>query len=166
MFVFQPSKVKVAMLKFPSFFKHYHHFLEIVDSYLTPDQCFAVSQPLFWAIISVAARHHEPNATLFGALKDGLLNLLWSTISVLPHSHYTIQAILIIAMWPFPTNSMSRDNSFLLVSIAKSASMQLGLHRPDIIQEFLRVRTRLDKSEFQDAVKVWAGCFIASQWYV
>lgn len=69
-------------------------------------------------------------------------------------------------MWPFPTNSMSRDNSFLLVSIAKSASMQLGLHRPDITQEFLRVRTRLDQSEFQDAVKVWAGCFIVSQWYV
>jgi hypothetical protein len=154
------------MLKHLSFFKHYHHFLEIIDSSLTPDHCFAASPPLFWAIISVAARHYEHNVMLFRSLKDSFLNLLWSTISVLPHSHYTIQAILIIAMWPFPTNSMSRDNSFLLVSIAKSASMQLGLHRPDIIQEFLRVRTRLDQSEFQDAVKVWAGCFIASQWYV
>jgi hypothetical protein len=51
-----------------------------------------------------------------------------------------------------------------LVSLAKTAAMQIGLHRPEVVQDFLRVRTRFNPQEFQMAVKIWAGCFIASQW--
>jgi hypothetical protein len=58
---------------------------------------------------------------------------------------------------------MSTDPSFILVSIAKSAAMQLGLHRPEIISDFMRVKTKLSSEEFQDAVKTWVGSFIASQ---
>ena len=61
---------------------------------------------------------------------------------------------------------MSTDHSFILVSIAKSASLQLGLHRPETIQDFMRVKTRLSATEFQDAVKTWVGGFIADQRYV
>jgi hypothetical protein len=66
-------------------------------------------------------------------------------------------------MWPFPTANSSSDSAFMLVSIAKTAAMQLGLHRPEIIQDFLRMKTRLDAGQFKKAVKLWVGCYIASQ---
>jgi hypothetical protein len=87
-------------------------------------------------------------------------------MSVLPHSRHTVQALLLVSVWSFPINTMSKDQSFMTVSLAKSACMQLGLHRPETVQDFLRVRTTFRPEEFQEAVKIWAGCFIAVQGYV
>ncbi|KUJ11501.1 uncharacterized protein LY89DRAFT_226498 [Mollisia scopiformis] len=148
---------------FQIFFEHHHHFLDIIDSSLTPESCYASSPLLFWAIISVAARHYDKRPKLLSSLSQHVTSLIWNTISVMPHSRYTIQAILLISLWPFPTNSMTTDISFMLVNMAKTASMQLGLHRPEVVQDFLRVKTRLDPVQFQKAVKLWAGCYIASQ---
>ncbi|KAE8444116.1 hypothetical protein EG329_000898 [Mollisiaceae sp. DMI_Dod_QoI] len=154
---------EVTIDLFQIFFKHYHHFLDILDPFLTPDLCYSTSPVLFWAIISVAARHYDQQSNLFSSLGQPVTSLIWSTISALPHSQSTIQAVLLISLWPFPTNSMATDISFMLVTIAKTAAMQLGVHRPEIVQDFLRVKTRLDADQFQKAVRLWAGCYIASQ---
>jgi transcriptional regulatory protein LEU3 len=146
------------------FFEHHHHFLDIIDSSVTPDSCYIASPVLFWAIISVAARQYGKRPQLFSSLNQPVTDLIWRTITVLPHSRHAIKAILLISMWPFPTNSMSTDMSFMLVNMAKTASMQLGLHRPETVQDFLRVKTKLNTVQFQKAVKIWAGCYIASQW--
>jgi hypothetical protein len=58
---------------------------------------------------------------------------------------------------------MNKDPSFLFVSIAKSAAMQNGFHRPEVMQDFLRVKTELGPEEFHAAVKLWAGCYIATE---
>jgi hypothetical protein len=131
---------------------------------MNADQCYAASPLLFWAIISVASRNYKPDPSLFASLSTPVQDMLWAAIPALPHAHSTIQAIIIISMWPFPIATMSKDCSFLLVSLAKTAAMQIGLHRPEVVQDFLRVRTRFNPQEFQMAVKIWAGCFIASQW--
>jgi transcriptional regulatory protein LEU3 len=44
--------------------------------------------------------------------------------------------------------------------------MQLGLHRPENIQDFSRVERLLNLEGIQDSVRIWAGCYIAAQWYV
>lgn len=54
----------------------------------------------------------------------------------------------------------------MVVSLAKSACMQLGLHRPETVQDFLRVKTTFGPQEFQEAVKIWTGCFISTHRYV
>jgi transcriptional regulatory protein LEU3 len=146
-----------------SFFEHYHHFLEILDASLSPDQYYDRSALLFWSIISVAARRYEEDAALLGSLRRCVTKLLWCTISVLPHSRPTIQAILLISVWPFPTSSMSTSISFILVSLARTASMQLGLHRPEAVQDFMRSKTPFDQQGFQEAVRIWGGCYIAVQ---
>jgi transcriptional regulatory protein LEU3 len=51
----------------------------------------------------------------------------------------------------------------MFVSLAKVTCMQLGLHRPEAVQDFLRVKTTFGPKEFQEAVKIWAGCFISAQ---
>ena len=147
------------------FFKHYHHLYGILDPSISPDECYDRSTLLFWSIISIAARRYEEDGTLLASLAPCVKRLMWSTISVPPYSRFAVQAILLLSMWSFPTNSMSTDISFIAVSVAKSASMQLGLHRPETLQDFLRVQTRTSPQEFQDAVKVWAGCYIAAHRY-
>lgn len=148
------------------FFEHHHHFLEIIDSSITPDSCYRASPVLYWAIVIVAAQQYGKRSELLTSLSQPATDLIWKTISVLPHSRHTVKAILLISMWPFPTNSMSTDVSFMLVNMAKTASMQLRLHRPETAQDFLRVRTKLDTVQFQKAMKIWVGYYIASQWYV
>jgi hypothetical protein len=41
--------------------------------------------------------------------------------------------------------------------------MQNGLHRPETMQDFLRVNTKLNSDEFHEAVKLWAGCYITAE---
>lgn len=137
--------------------------MDILDPSISPDDYYRRSPILFWAIISVAVRRYEQDATLLATLNPCVTRLMWNTISTPPHSRFTIQAVLLLCTWSFPTNSMSTDNSFILISIAKSASMQLGLHRPEIVQDFMRVRIQFDPQEFQEAVKTWVGCYITAQ---
>ena len=154
---------KRPILSYRSFFEYYHPFLDILDPTASPDTYYSGSPLLFWSIISVAARHYERDLTLLATLNPCVTKLLWATLSVSPHNRFTIQSMLLLSMWPFPTPSMSTDTSFMLVSMAKTAIMHVGLHRPEIVQDFLRVKTQLGPQEFQDAVKVWAGCYIAAQ---
>ena len=130
---------------------------------ISPDEYHSRSPLLFWSVIVIAARQYQYDATLFTELTPCITKMMWSAISILPHTRFIVQAILLLSVWSFPTNSMSTDPSFVLVSIAKSAAMQLGLHRPEVIQDYLRVKTQLSSKEFQDVVKTWVGCFIASQ---
>jgi transcriptional regulatory protein LEU3 len=146
-----------------SFFENYYHFMEILDLSVLPDYYYNRSPLLFWCIISIAARRYDEDATLVANLSPCVTKLMWNTVSVRPHSRYTIQALLLISLWSFPTNTMATDQSFMMVSLAKCAAMQLGLHRPETVQDFLRVKTTFGPQEFQEAVKVWAGCFIVAQ---
>jgi hypothetical protein len=66
-------------------------------------------------------------------------------------------------MWPFPVNTQWKDPSLLMISVARSAAMQNGLHQPETMQEFSRVKTQLAPAEFRATVKLWAGCYIAGQ---
>ena len=80
-----------------------------------------------------------------------------------PYSLLSIQAMILICMWPFPTSSQFTDISFMLAGILKNAAMNTGLHRPEILQDFSRVKCRLGQRELQEAVKVWAGVYIAAE---
>ena len=154
------------MLNCFSFFTYYHQFLDILDPSVSPDMVYTRSPLLFWAVISVAARRYEEDRTLLTTLHPSVMKLLWKCISAQPHSRFTVQAMLLVSIWSFPTDSLSTDNSFMLISMAKTASIQLGLHRPEAVQDFSRVRTHLGPEEFQEMVKTWAGCYIAAQRYV
>ncbi|KEF52649.1 uncharacterized protein A1O9_11066 [Exophiala aquamarina CBS 119918] len=58
---------------------------------------------------------------------------------------------------------MVTNPSFMLISIAKTACMHLGLHRPEILQDFNRVKFRVLPEHVEEAAKVWAGCCIAAE---
>jgi hypothetical protein len=41
--------------------------------------------------------------------------------------------------------------------------MHLGLHRPEILQDFNRVKFRVLPEHVEEAAKVWTGCFIVAE---
>jgi transcriptional regulatory protein LEU3 len=45
----------------------------------------------------------------------------------------------------------------------KSASMHVGLHKPEAMQEFSRTTFHLTPHVLTEVVKAWTGCYIATQ---
>ena len=148
------------------YFGHYHAFFCILDPKITPDEHFTRCPLLFWAVVSVASRRFEEDPTLLEMLSQSVTSLVWASLSVLPHTPFIVQAIVLLCMWPFPASSMWSDSSFMFISVAKSAALQMGLHRPENIQDFSRTKYRLSPDGVQEVTKIWSACFIAGQWSV
>ncbi|KIX04970.1 uncharacterized protein Z518_05842 [Rhinocladiella mackenziei CBS 650.93] len=148
---------------FQIFFEKFHPFLPILSQDLSPDEYHARSPLLFWMIIAIAARSHPKDVGVYTNLNPPLMKLLWTKVSGIPHSHLTIQAIVLLCMWPFSTPSMITDPSFTLISIARTACMHIGLHRPEILQDFNRIKFRVEPEHVEEAVKLWAGCFVVAE---
>jgi hypothetical protein len=140
--------------------------MSFLNPSLTPDIYYMRSPLLFWAIISISCRRHEDSPSLLSGLSSHMMGLVWKTVSAFPCSLYTVQALVLICTWPFPTSSLWTDPSFILISIAKSTALQLGIHRPEMVEDFSRTKGRYNTEEIQEAVKTWAACFIAGQWFV
>lgn len=58
---------------------------------------------------------------------------------------------------------MWTDVSYKLVTMAQTAASQLGLHRPEVIQDFSRNKWKLNPSGIQEAVRTWSVCYIAAK---
>ena len=126
------------MAKRASFFDFYHPFLPFLDASKPPDNYYNSSTCLFWVIIGIASRRYREDVTLLTILSELVTRIVWNDISHPPYTVPGIQAIVALSIWPFPTTSTWHDTSTTLSSIAVSAAMQLGLHRPQHAQDFLR----------------------------
>ena len=100
---------------------------------------------------------------LMAVLAPDVQDLLFKGIGRPPHSRYTIKAWTMLCLWTFPTSSLASDHSYILASAAKASAMQIGLHRPEIVQDFQRIKVRFSLEELHDAVRTWVGCFIAAE---
>jgi transcriptional regulatory protein LEU3 len=145
------------------YFTNYHPFFPILRRSKPADTVFAASPLLFWTVILIAARHDREDPSLLSSLTRPVKQLLWSVISEPPHPVPSLQAIAILCTWHLPATSMSTDITYLLAGILKSASMHVGLHKPDAMQEFSRTTFQLTPHVLTEVVKAWAGCYIATQ---
>lgn len=114
-------------------------------------------------MITVASRLYESDPTLITSLATPVTALLWKNISTPPHTIDLVQAIVLLTTWPFPTSTMQTDPSLTIISIAKAVALTLGLHRPEAVQDFMRVNTKFNRKQIQEATKTWAGCYITAQ---
>ncbi|KIW96320.1 uncharacterized protein Z519_03389 [Cladophialophora bantiana CBS 173.52] len=148
---------------FQIFFSQYNPFMPVVEADGSPDDYYANSPLLFWAIIAIASRRDEEEPTMLTSLSQAVQGLLWQTVPKVPHSRLELKAMILICLWPFPTSSMTTDSSFILASVAKTSAMHIGLHKPYFVQDFSRVKCRFSAEELRDALLVWSGCFIAAE---
>lgn len=144
---------------------NYHPFFSILDPSISSNDYFARSPLLFWSIIGVASHRYEDEPTLLDLLSYSVPKLVWKTIGRPPHNIYMVEAIVLLCMWPFPTSSMFTDLSLIFISNAKIAAMQIGLHKPENLQDFSRGERQINREDVNEAAKIWSACYIAAQWY-
>ncbi|KAF2119552.1 hypothetical protein BDV96DRAFT_348613 [Lophiotrema nucula] len=148
---------------FDEFFQSYHPFLPFLDRTRSPDDISSKdSKLLFWAIISVAARHYKADPRLLGRLKEPLTNLIWQTIKT-QANHHVVKALCLLCTWPLPARTTVEDPTFMLCGVMMQIAMQNGLHQPTHAQDFSRMKVRLQQEDIQDRLRTWAVCNIVAQ---
>src|SRR5690349_17196990 len=125
------------------FFTYYHPFCPFLNPDKTPDEYFQRSPLLFWAIVSVGARHYSPEPQLYSSLAGPVSQLAWSTFAEVPQSYHVVKALILLCTWAFPTSSTSTDPTFMLCGVMMQIALQIGLHRPNHAQDFSKFRIEL-----------------------
>jgi hypothetical protein len=148
---------------FADFFHFYHPFLPFLDPTRSADDVYAKdSKLLFWAIISVAARHYEADANLLCRLKEPLTDEIWRSIKTQPN-HHVVKALCLLCTWPLPARTTVSDPTFMLCGVMMQIAMQIGLHQPTHPQDFSRTKVRLQEQDIHDRLRTWAVCNIVAQ---
>ncbi|KAK4459142.1 putative transcription factor [Cladorrhinum samala] len=146
---------------FGKYFEHFHAYLPIVRT-RDPDTCYRRGPVLFWAIIMTACRRFARDDTAFQFLIDSLLPLIWCSVSQPPLHLSIINAILLLATWPFPTIRFLTDPSLIFAGIAMNSSFLTGLHTGrGSHSEFKSAMHELDTTD-EEATFTWVGCAIIS----
>jgi len=151
---------------FAEFFDRYHPFLPFLDPLRAPEDVLTKDgKLLFWAIISVAARHYTRDTGLLNRLKEPLTDLIWKTIKG-QTNHHVVKALCLLCYWPLPQHRTVMDPTFMLCGVMMQIAMQIGLHQPTHPQDFSRTKVRLQEEDIQDRLRTWAVCNIVAQTYV
>lgn len=156
------APVQVSEL-FDTFFALYHPFLQFLDPTRSPDEYAKDARLLFWAIISVAARHYDHDTGLLIRLKEPVTNLIWQTVMKSQPTHHVVKALCLLCTWPLPTNRTSTDPTFMFCGLMMQMAMQIGLHQPANAQDFSRTKVRLRQEDVHDRLRTWAVCNIVAQ---
>ncbi|KAJ4299863.1 hypothetical protein N0V90_005109 [Kalmusia sp. IMI 367209] len=148
---------------FVEFFDQYHPFLPFLDPLRSPEEILTKDNKLlFWAIISVGARHYKRDPGLLNRLKEPLTDLIWKTIKG-GTNHHVVKALCLLCYWPLPQHRTVMDPTFMLCGVMMQIAMQIGLHQPTHPQDFSRTKVRLQKEDIQDRLRTWAVCNIVAQ---
>ncbi|KAK4661496.1 uncharacterized protein QC763_701750 [Podospora pseudopauciseta] len=146
---------------FEKYFEHFHPYLPIVRT-KDPNACYRRGQVLFWAIIMTACRRFSRDDTAFQFLIDSLLPQIWSAISQPPLDLSVINAVLLLATWPFPTIRFLSDPSMIFAGIAMNSSFLMGLHTGRGTHSEFKHATEVNDTTDEEATFTWAGCAIIS----
>lgn len=125
-----------------SLFGHFDKYLSPHTAFLEPckslHEYYQSSKTLFWTIILVACREHPVHNGLYPKLQPYVQAVLSSGSTDLSQPLKTLHAILLICMWPFPTQSQSDDPTMIWIGVAASFAMMKGLHKPGLEMEYGR----------------------------
>lgn len=114
---------------------------------------------LAWALVAVAARV-SPNLSGIHARLTWPVRRLASESILDPRSLPTIQALLILCLWPMPYAALIDDPSWNFSGIAIYKALRLGLHRP---LDRLIQQTNGDGHMARAMYKTWLVCFLVGQ---
>lgn len=147
-----------------SFFQHYEPYIPgIFDATTSPDQYFEQSTFLYWTIVATGARKYSEDPTLYERIVRHIsqmaLGSLFSMANLIP----TIEAVLILCLWPTPINTMFKDPSHALAGTAMQLAMVHGLHIFGHEQDFVRQSIECAKSEVSLRFRLWIHCVIIFQ---
>ncbi len=146
---------------FKTYFTRHHRHLPFRVASESPNDICPRSPLLFWVICAVTSSWKQQ-----GQLAPMIKTMIADTIHTSTNSVETVQALLIMCMWPFKTARLSEDPSNFYSSIAAQMSLQLGLHRPSQPYWPLRHGSLSGPSTETDEeirLTTWLACYVVNQ---
>ena len=105
--------------------------------------------------------HHDLHAQLLSAFKRYLCEYQFTGIRHID----SIQALLLLSLWPMPARNQGCDPSWNYCHLAVSAALQMGLARSTPSSGTNMAEASADEEE-EARLKTWLGCFVVSNRYV
>ena len=132
-----------------------------MDEQVAPSTIIEASPLLFWTIIFTASRTLLSQQQYFPFLCSQLPGLLANFMNRRYHSVYTMQAMLIVSMWPPPIQRQSDDMRWMYSGIAMQMAMQAGCHRVGYEHEYHAFTYRRSPADERNHTRVWrCWCFV------
>ena len=161
------SALQLSLTALYSFDRHYYRHVPIFEASPSIDVLYRNSPLLFWTIILVACRYHPSYGLDSTMLNTPYKELLGSNLVQTISTVQSIQALIIICMWPIPTLRYSDDPSWNLCGIAMNAAMQLGLHKPEHVQVLYGFgSSNVVKTSIRTRTLTWLALFQTCTWYL
>jgi len=121
----------------------------------------AANRLLLWTILTLASSHGADNSATYFSLVDPVRRLAADIYGQQSRSFKTMQALLLLCVWPFPFQQTINDPSPMYASLATSIGYQLGLHRPRYRGDFDE-HTTMPVQSTSVEMTTWCGCFIVN----
>ena len=83
--------------------------------------------------------------------------------AVFSRDRLTIQAFLLLCVWPMPVDTLGKDISTVLIGVMLQLAVNIGLHVGGGGQDFSRTTLHPDPDEEVLRTKLWMSCQIAIQ---
>lgn len=149
---------------FSMFCEHYAPAVSgIFDPEKTPNQVYEYSTFLFWAVIYVGARKYYKDPTIVEALALPLARLTRESLFDPEYAISTLQAVLILCLWPLPVDSTFKDQTHAIAGAAMQLAIQKGLPYSSRRQDFVRVALRQPEGDKLFRARLWAYCLVVFQ---
>ena len=123
------------------------------------------SELLFWTIISIAARTSQPEKDFLARLSPFLTTAVGRTLLGSSIRLSTIQALLLLSLWPAYNVNWWTDRSYALSNFAVTAGTYLGLQSPFFEHEYTDEDRDLREGERAERTRTWVCCLIVSHTY-
>lgn len=112
-------------------------------------------------IVITGSRRYSKDPTLLGKLRPHTYNLCFLAIQAHASPIPTIQALLLICVWPMPVNSVYKDITSVVAGAAMHLAILAGLHVAGAGHEFLEDKIFSDPAEKESRARLWIYVQIA-----
>jgi Fungal specific transcription factor domain len=150
------------MLTCGRYYRYYHpRFLFLPSKEKILQDC-GTCHLLFWAVVAVSSRSVPECKEFRKGLTWPLRRLAMESAIRETPSLPLIQAYLLLCVWAMPFGAVTDDPCWTYCGIATHKAQQLGLHRPNHLNEFV-AGSGGDHELLASMRNTWLACFIVNQ---
>lgn len=148
------------------YYARYHQQLPVLDEQTEPTAIIDASPLLFWTICFTASRNLLPQQRYFPILCKKITGLLSNLMIVRHDSVYTMQALLILTMWPPPVRRQSDDMRWTYSGMTLQMALHAGCHRVGYEHEYHAFTYSESPSDKRKHTQIWrCWCFVNSLYF-
>ncbi|KAK5166495.1 uncharacterized protein LTR77_008038 [Saxophila tyrrhenica] len=144
-----------------SYFTTHHPLFPILPSKAHFYTTHTTNRLLLWTVLALASFDQDSNSATYFSLVDPVRRLAADLYGPQSRSFKTMQALLLLCVWPFPFQQTINDPSPMFCSLATGIGYQLGLHRPRCRGDFDENAVEGVESEGEEE-RTWWGCFVVN----